>query len=309
MSILSTVTRGKVQQPHLVLLYGPDGVGKTTWAAGAPAPIFLCGEKGTNHLDVARLTLGSAADLRAAVTELDTEAHSYQTVVIDTLDWVEALVLEEVVAKHGKKGEGIESIPYGKGRVYALEAWRELLPLLDACRAKGMNIIALAHSMVKKFEDPALPQGYDKYSLKLQDGAKTDVAALWREYVDAVLFANWDIAVTTDDKRRAFGDGSRVIFTERRPGFDAKNRLGLPFQIEMSWAAYAKAAGSAAAAAQAAGVAEVVDTAGLMELAAGVADAELREKVEKAIADASADQKKLAAVKARLLTLLNKGKK
>jgi len=309
MSILSNVTRGKVVKPHLVLLYGPDGVGKTSWAAGAPDPIFLCGEQGTDHLDVARLTLTSLADLRAALSDLAATAHGDKTIVIDTLDWVEAMVLEDVVNRHGKKGEGIESIPYGKGRVYALEAWRDLIPLLDACRDKGLHLIALAHSMVKRFDDPALPQGYDKYSLKLQDGAKTDVAALWREYVDAVLFANFEVAVNSDDKKRGFGDGTRVLFTERRPGFDAKNRWGLPFQMKLDWAAYAKAVAERQAEAAAAGVDEVVSPASLKELAKQVTDAKLRETVVKTIDEAGDDQPKLAKVKARLLTLLNQGKK
>lgn len=310
MTILSTATKGRITRPHLMLLYGTDGVGKSTFAAAAPAPIFLSAEEGTNHLDVTRVAVRSLADFRAALTELAAGGHAFKTVVVDTLDWLETLVYADVCSRHEKQPcHSIEDIPYGKGRVKALETWKDLLPLVSACRDKGLNFIAIAHSFVKKFEDPATPQGYERYQLKLQQGASTDVAALWREYVDTVLFATFEVSVTKDDTRRGFGDGSRVLYTERRPAFDAKNRLGLPFQIPLDWTSYAKAAAKGEEAAQAAGVDEVVTAEVLLELAAQVADAARRAKVEAAIAEAGTDQAKLANVKRRLLVHLNNGKK
>jgi hypothetical protein len=154
--------------------------------------------------------------------------------------------------------------------------------------------------LVKKFEDPSTPQGYERYQLKLQAGPNTDAAALWREYVDSVLFANFEVAVTSDDKRRAFGTGSRVIFTERRPGFDAKNRAGLPFTLPLSWDAYADAVAK--------GEPEGVETLArqISDLLALVADAAMRSKVETAIKNAGKDAAKLAAVKNRL-EIITKG--
>lgn len=298
MSILQSVTTGKVARPHLMLVYGPDGVGKSTFAAGAPEPLFLGAEEGTNHLDVARLAVPSLAAFREALTELGKGGHQYQTVVIDTLDWLETLVYAEVIATYEKKVTSIEDIPYGKGRVRALEVWRELLPSVAALRDRGLNVIAIAHSMIKRFDDPALPQGYDRHQLKLQSGAATDVSALWREFVDTVVFATYEVSVSPDDKRRGYGDGTRVLYTERRPGFDAKNRFGLPFELPMSWEAYAKAAAQDKPAG-------ADDLSGLV---AQITDAALRAKAEAAVKKATGNPAELAKVKARLLAVVSKGK-
>lgn len=242
-SILAGVTRGKVQRPHLVLIYGPDGVGKTTFAAGAPSPIFLTSENGTSNLDVNRLPIADLAGLRGALTELAAVKHDFKTVVLDSLDWFETLVYANVVENWTGKEKitSVDDAGYGKGRVRALEVWKELLPLVTRCVDRGLNFVAIGHALVKKFEDPGTPQGYERYQLKLQSGAGSDVAALWREYVDSVLFTNFKVYTTSDDKRRGFGDGTRVIFTERRPGWDAKNRAGLPFELPLDWDAYASA--------------------------------------------------------------------
>ena len=245
MGILAGVTRGKVQRPHLVLIYATDGWGKSTMASEAPAPLFLGAEEGTNNLDVARLAPKSVADVRAALTELATTTHEFGSVVVDTLDWLAAMIEAEVIAgAHDTKITSLEDFGYGKGRVRAYEMWRELLPAFTALRDRGINVIALAHASIKKFEDPALPQGYDRYGLKLQSGANSDVAGLWREYVDSVVFGNYDVSVSADDKRRAFGQGERVLYTERRPGFEAKNRFSMPAELKMvkgrMWAEYAR---------------------------------------------------------------------
>jgi hypothetical protein len=104
-----------------------------------------------------------------------------------------------------------------------------------------MNVVLVAHSEIKSFSDPSQPQSYDRYQLKLHQKS----AAVLREAVKAVLFATYETFVKKDkgqSKARAFGDGKRVIFTERRPSFDAKNRLGLPFEIALSWSDYVTAA-------------------------------------------------------------------
>ena len=312
MSILAKVQSGKRERPPLALIYGPDGVGKSTLASEAPAPLFLGAESGTDQLNVNRLAMASLADMRAALTELTTTEHPYQTVVLDTADWLEKLVYADVLAKKGKPDWGIEDFGYGKGRVFAFEEWVALLPLFDACRDKGLGIVILAHSMVKKYEDPATPQGYDRYSLKLQDGAKTDVAALLREYVDMVLFTTYEVNTATDDKRRGFGDGSRIIYTERRPAFDAKNRLGLPFAIPFKkgegWSALSAAMAKAKGAAEIAGVTEIISPDTLAALVAQVKDKALVPKVGAAIKAARTNQQELAKIRNRLLALISGGK-
>lgn len=247
--MLSTAKKGIVHKPHLLLLYGVDKWGKSTFASEAPRPLFVGLEEGTNNLDVARVAPQTLADVRTTFRELATEEHDYQTVVVDTVDWLTPMVEAEAIARwnsqEGKHSIGIDEPGFGRGRVLAFEIWRNLLPIFSAARdERGLNVILLAHAIIQKFEDPSQAQSYDRYSLKLQTGLKTDVAGLLREYVDSVLFGNFDISVDKGDRHRAFGSGDRVLYTDRRPGFEAGNRFNLPFELKMvrgrMWSEYAK---------------------------------------------------------------------
>lgn len=230
MSFLDKVESGKKPKPYFLIIYGPDGVGKSTFGADAPSPIFLCAESGTNHLDVSRFPEPrSFSDVLAMVDELLQKPDKYQTLVVDSLDWIEPLVWTHVCKMGGK--ENIEDFGYGKGYTLALLSWQTLLSQLKALREK-MNIILIGHAEVKTFQDPVHNSGYDRYQLKLNQKA----AALFREAVDAVLFATYEVFTKKDgQKTRAFGEGARILFTERRPGHDAKNRMQLPYQIPLSW--------------------------------------------------------------------------
>lgn len=242
MSFLSQVKRGKIKQPILTLIYGPDGLGKSTFGSEAPNPIFLGTERGTYSLDVARFpAVHSLKDFNQALTELLTEEHPYKTLVIDSLDWLEPLVWEQVVFDQEKTNiKSIEDIGYARGYIYALDYWRSMQGKLTQLRDKGMNIVLVAHATVKEAKDPSVQADYNRYQLKLHDKA----AALWREYVDSLLFINLEVATAKDDKgkMRAYGDGTRFLFTETRPAFHAKNRDNLPFQIQAplggSWQAF-----------------------------------------------------------------------
>ena len=238
--LLEKVTKGRVKKPHLLLLYGPDGVGKSTFAAQAPAPIFVGSEDGTNNLDVARFPKPDKwSDVEQAVTELTSEKHDYKTLIIDTLDWIEPLLHRKICEDYNVKTIELAAGGYGKGYVEATNTWIRLKDGLNVLREKrNMNIILLAHSEVVTFNDPNTQATYDRYQLKLHKKA----SAMLREYVECVFFSTFEVyAKKEGTKTRAFGDGARVIYTERRPGFDAKNRLGLPFSIPMSWQDYENA--------------------------------------------------------------------
>lgn len=237
MSLLAQATRGKIKQPFLGICYGPDGCGKSTLGSEAPNPIFLGTERGTANLDVFRYPKESKTfpDVLEAITDLLENPHEFQTLVIDSLDWLEPLVWEHVVhVTHVTKGvESIEDYGYSKGYIYALDEWRKMIALLGRLRdERQMHIVLIAHCQVKDAKDPQVAQDYARYQLKLHDKA----AALWREFVDGVYFLNFETLTAADKKGkvRAFGEGDRYLFTERRPAFDAKNRFGLPFQIEMT---------------------------------------------------------------------------
>src|SRR5215472_11359589 len=238
MSILSTISRGKRPRHIFALLYGTDGVGKSTMCSHAPNPIFIGAEKGTEQLSVARFPqVESIGQLMAQVRALSTEKHDFDSVVLDSLGWVEPLIWK-AVCDEGKVAT-IEQYAggYGKGYVRALDLWRTLLRELSILNEK-MHVLLIGHAQIKSFQDPELPTAYDRYQLKINDKA----AALVREAADAVLFARFETElVKTNGKTRAYGEGNRIMYTESRPGWDAKNRFNLPFCMALDWKTFGDA--------------------------------------------------------------------
>lgn len=236
---LASITRGRTVQPLRVVVYGPGGVGKSTFGAQAPSPIFLGPEDGSSLLDVARFPHPTGwGDIIEAVRTLTTEQHEFQTLVIDSADWAEPLCWAEACRLAGKRT--IEDFGYGKGYIAALDEWRKLIAAIEAMRkAKRMHVVVIAHGEVKAFKDPDITNGgdYDRWQLKLNKSA----AGLLTEWCDELTFATFrTFAVKADpngpDKKRARGAGTdRVLHTERRPAFDAKSRHGLPSEMSLSW--------------------------------------------------------------------------
>lgn len=302
-TLLSKITTGRIKKSHLLVIHGPDGVGKSTFAADAPKPIFLGAEDGSNNLNVTRMPLLTDYQMfMRGLAELVNEKHDFQTVVVDTLDWLESLVFLDVCKEHNAKNiedYAVKALGFAKGYLFALERWKEVMTLLTRLREeRSMNVICIAHTTIKKFEDPATPSGYERYQLKLRSSAGADAAALWREYVDNVLFANYLTTTTSEDKKRGFGDGTRVLYTERRPGWDAKNRLGLPFQLPLSWQDFAEAAVKG----EPAGAGTLLEQ--INGLKAQVKQKELMPKIEANIKIAGTDPAKLAQIKNRLEALI-----
>ena len=236
--VLSTISRGKRPRHVFALVYGTDGVGKSTMCSHAPNPIFIGAEKGTEQLDVARFPqTDSIGELLAQVRALQTEKHEFDSVVVDSLDWVEPLIWK-AVCDEGKV-ETIEQYAggYGEGYVRALDLWRTLLRELSVLNER-MHVLLIGHAQIKSFQDPELPTAYDRYQLKINDKA----AALVREAADAVLFARFETElVKTNGKTRAYGEGNRIMYTESRPGWDAKNRFNLPFVPPLDWKTFGDA--------------------------------------------------------------------
>ena len=234
---LNDIKRGQELKPPKLTVFGVPGVGKTTFAAGAPKPIFLMSEDGLGTLDVDRFPM--LTDFQGAIdalTVLYKEKHQYQTVVLDSLDFLEPLIWAHVCESHGQKE--IEDFGYGKGYVYALDAWRRLLKAFNCLRdQRGMAIVLIAHSDIKRFDSP-IADPYDRFVMRLH----TKAAALVNDWSDALLFANYHVATKTTDTgfnkkvRRGVTTGERILYTQETPGYTAKNRFGLPEQIPMTWA-------------------------------------------------------------------------
>lgn len=235
--MLKAVTKGKQAAPLRELVYGVEGVGKTTFGADAPSPIFL-GEDGTKRLDVARFPVArSWKDVTDAVTELGREKHDYRTVCIDTLDHLEGLVFAAVCAREERAS--IADVPFNRGPDYALDFWRDLLRELEQLQEKtGMHVILLAHAAVKTFKNP-MGDDWDRFTLKIHEKA----ASLIRGWAQSVLFASYDVSVKKAQKRDTKGkaDGvARYLYTQRIPAADAKNRYDLPARIDLSFTEFAR---------------------------------------------------------------------
>lgn len=244
MSLMEEVIYQEHELPLLLLIYGVDGIGKTTFALRFPKPIFMGPEKGIprefrrgpNKVPA----LKKPETFKQLVGQLDkllAEEHEFRTLVIDSLDWIEPLLWDQLCDDNHWKN--IEDPGYGKGFTIALKTWSDMIHRVNRLREeRGMNVILIAHYQAKNAKDPQNQTEYDRYQLKLNDKA----AALWREFVDAVLFANYEVLTHKEKgKVRAMGDGARFLYTERRPGFDAKNRFGLPFQIPLDFDAFMEA--------------------------------------------------------------------
>ncbi len=241
MSLISSITKGREAQPPRIMIYGSEGVGKSTFAALAPNPVFVQTEDGLSEIDCSKFPLAkSFDDVVLQLQAVRDEQHDYGTVVIDSLDWLERLVWDRVCADYGVKSIEKADGGYGKGYVHALTYWRQIVSLLNEIRArKGMAVILIAHAAVERFEDPE-HAAYDRYTPRLHKKA----CSLVCEWVDAVLFASRRMRVdSTTGKAAPVGadGGERVLRTNGSPACIAKNRFGLPTELPLSWSAFVEA--------------------------------------------------------------------
>lgn len=234
------ISRGKVERPQKVVLYGIEGIGKSTFAAKFPDVVFIDTEGSTLRLDVARTDKPTSwTMLLDQVKYFRSNPHLLKTLAIDTADWAESLCVEHICAK--AKTDGLEGFGYGKGYTYLEEEFGRLLNLLEEVIEAGVNVVITAHACIKKFEQPDELGSYDRWELKLAKKC----APLLKEWADMVLFANYKTYVVNVDgqgaqkgKNKAQGN-ARVIFTSHTPSWDAKNRHDLAYEIPFDYSSIA----------------------------------------------------------------------
>tara|TARA_R110002020_G_scaffold44181_1_gene127714 strand:- start:27473 stop:28240 length:768 start_codon:yes stop_codon:yes gene_type:complete len=238
---LSSVSKSTGIGAPRILVYGTAGVGKTTFAAQAPNPVFIQTEDGAGTLEINSFPVVSTfEEFMQCLAALYNE-HHYDSVVVDSLDHLEPLIWKRVCADNSV--ENIEKLGYGKGYVMALDYWREAMAALNGLRdQKSMAIILIAHHQIRKHSDPELEQ-IDRYEIKLHQKA----SGLVQESVDAVLFAKHKVSTKTEQlgfgntRTRGISTGQRVLATIETPAFLAKNRYGMPAEIPLSWADFMQA--------------------------------------------------------------------
>ncbi len=240
---LASITRGKRLRAPKIVIYGPPKVGKSTFASSAPGAIGIITEEGLDNIDVPAFPKAETfADVMQAITTLYTEATEFQTVFIDSLDWLEPLILAKVCVDN--KVTNIEQIGFGKGYIFADDLWKQFFGGLDALRnTKSMTIICIAHEQVTKVKNPSLSDDYDAYSLKLNKRA----TALVNEWADIIGFAQHEVFTRQVDPTnklnkdvKAIGNGLRKLHLNPHPAYVAGNRYGIP-DTPLDWAAFAQA--------------------------------------------------------------------
>jgi len=237
---LKSISKNSPKPPRTII-YGAAGIGKTTFASTAPAPIFILTEDGLGDLEVPAFPLASTyEDVMEALTTLGKDDHQYKTVVIDSLDWLESLVWSATCKRLGVAT--IEAPGYGKGYVEASTEWREFFRYVTALRDfKNMNVIMIAHGAITRVEDPVHP-AYDTHGLKLHKRA----AAIAEEYSDVVGYAALKTMLTTESagfgekRNRAISTGEHVLFLSGTPAYTAKNRYHMPEVVPLNWNEFAK---------------------------------------------------------------------
>lgn len=226
---------GKIATAQKVVIYGPEGVGKTTLAAAFPQPLFIDTEGSTNKMDVARYPKPTSWEmLKNEVREAPKTG--CKTIIIDTIDWAEKLCIASICDAHQKKG--IEDFGYGKGYVYEREEFGKFLDLLQEIVDGGVNVVLTAHAQIRKFEQPDELGAYDRWELKLGQKTGSQISPIVKEWADMVLFCNYKTHTVVTDKegkkRKAQG-GERVMYTSHNPCWDAKNRDGLPEILPLAY--------------------------------------------------------------------------
>ena len=225
------ITKGKIDRAQKVVIYGSEGIGKSSLAAQFPNPLFIDTEGGTAHMDVRRIEKPQSwEEMLSVVKEVAAAKDVCRTLVLDTADWAEQLIVSYLCTKY--KQNSIESFGYGKGYTYLGEEFSRLLGALDTVLASGVHVVITAHAKMRKFEQPDEMGAYDRWEMKLSK----QVAPLLKEWCDILLFCNYQtFVVTSENNTQKAQGGKRVMYTSHHPAWDAKSRVPLPEVLDLDY--------------------------------------------------------------------------
>lgn len=232
-SLASLRRNATPQQGVIAIIYGPHGVGKTTFAAGAPAPVLMAIERGLGLIDIDHHKIDTFSDVMEMLGALYSEEHQFKTLIVDSLDWLEPLIWARACADNG--WSSLEEPGYGKGYLAADAVWAEYLEGIRALRDhRGLNILQLAHEEIRTYQSPDT-EPYDRHGIKLHKRANARV----QEHADIIGFLSYRVSIKESKTGfgsksvRAQGVGQRVLYLEERPNFAAKNRFDLPSYVDI----------------------------------------------------------------------------
>jgi len=225
------ITKGIKAGAVRAVVYGTEGIGKTTLASKIRGSIIVDTEDGSSQLDVARTLALDWRSIEAAARELVETDHGFEAVIFDSADWVEKSLSVHLLKQKGKKS--IEDFGFGKGYTMLQEEFSNFLTQTDKLIARGIHVVFVAHSTVSRISPPDQTDGFDRYELKLSKR----VAPILKEWADLVLFCNYKLQIVegNDGKIKAQGGRERVMYATRTAAWDAKNRFGLPDEMPMEF--------------------------------------------------------------------------
>ena len=225
------ITKGKIDRAQKVVIYGSEGIGQSGLAARFPDPLFIDTEGGTAHMDVRRIEKPQSwEEMLSVVKEVAVTKDVCRTLVLDTADWAEQLIVSYLCTKY--KQNSIESFGYGKGYTYLGEEFSRLLGALDMVLTSGIHVVVTAHAKMRKFEQPDEMGAYDRWEMKLSK----QVAPLLKEWCDILLFCNYQtFVVTSENNTQKAQGGKRVMYTSHHPAWDAKSRVPLPEVLDLDY--------------------------------------------------------------------------
>ncbi len=230
------ISSGKIMKAKKVVIYGPEGIGKSTFAAQFPDPLFIDTEGSTNSMDVRRFPRPTSWTMLGEELQQVILQRPCSTLIVDTVDWAESLCIEHICAKNGKNG--IEDFGWGNGYVYEKEEFAKFLSRLEEVIEVGINVVLTAHAQLRKFSQPDEVGEYDRWELKLGKKTGSVISPLVKEWADMLLFANYKtfaVAVDKDGKKFKGQGGGRIMYTQHHPCWDAKNRYGLSPELPFEY--------------------------------------------------------------------------
>lgn len=232
MTLNEKLKQGAKRQAPRIVLYGISGIGKSTLASQSIRPVFVPTEDGLSALkNVPQFPVSKTFDeFNSNINDLIHEQHDFKTVIIDTADWLEDLLIKDILQKSGSACMANACGGYGAAWGVLKNRMRDLLSKLEYFRDNGVMVIFTAHCDVQTISSPESGT-FNQYSLKLNHGTNKSpggTAQLLIEWSDAVLFLTRE---NGSEKGEEVG-GERILRCVTTIGAVAKNRWGMPDKLE-----------------------------------------------------------------------------
>ena len=228
-----------------IVVYGPSGIGKTSWASYFPEPGFIIDSQEEGVLDLIEykqiknisrnriITASNWDELREGVD--NAPKMGIKTLIGDSLTGFEKLCFLAHCDKYFDgdwSKEGFFAFQQGP-KNSAKTDWPEFLDLLDHVRRTGINVVLIGHSQVKNHSNPS-GADFDQYIPYLDK----ETWAQTHRWAQSVLFMGYDVVVqktkgALKSKVNLEQSGGRLLYADPCPAWNAKNRYGLESPIDL----------------------------------------------------------------------------